>query len=296
MPKESAPADQSPFIVSHTPVVLVIVSLILIVLFGSLWWTKVYNSPRRVFEGMLQNNLSTPSVTRTSQASDQQGLERIEQLSFVPPIASRTYIKLTQDSEQGQAAVQTETIGTQDSDYSKYLKIDVAGGRSNFKSVEGVWGKTTLADGQPQYLSQSMQGLIPFANLSSGDRAKILQLIDQKQIYKVNYASTKPTHLNGKSALNFSVSVNPVNYVSMMKELAKLSGVSGLDGINASDYKDQPSIDINVIVDKQSRQVLEITYGQQKETYSAYGLNQPLATPDKTIPFSELQQKIQAAQ
>ena len=47
--------------------------LILFVVFGGLWWTKIYNNPRRVFEGMLNNNLSTLSVTRTSTSSGQQG-------------------------------------------------------------------------------------------------------------------------------------------------------------------------------------------------------------------------------
>jgi hypothetical protein len=245
---------------------------------------------------MLQNNLSTPSVTRVSEASDQVGLERIEQLSFVPPIASRTYVKLTQKTEQGQAAVQTETIGTQDSDYSKYLKIDVTGtSATKYKTIEGIWGKSGLTDGQ-QYLSQSMQGLIPFANLNAADRAKVMDVINQKQVYKVNYASTKPTHMNGKSAISFSVNVEPANYIAMMKVLAKLSGVQDLTTVNEADYKDQPAINLSIIVDKQSRQVMQVTYGQQKETYSAYGLNQPVTIPDKTIPFSDLQQKIQATE
>ena len=297
MPKQTETTDTRPFIVTNTPAVLVIIGLILFVVFGGLWWTKIYNSPRRVFEGMLNNNLSTLSVTRTSTSSGQQGFERIEQHNFSQPTATRTYIKLVQASESGQATVETETIGTQTADYSKYLKIDVGGKASSnspYKAVEGIWGKSSLADGEPQYLSQAMQGLVPFANLSSSDRARVINLINTKGVYKVNYASTKPKKINGKSAIDFSVSVSPEKYIDMLKEIAKSLGVSGFEALDSSQYKGQPDVNISIIVDKLSRQVIEVNYGQQKEVYSAYGVNQPVELPEKTIPFSDLQQKIQA--
>ncbi len=298
MPKKTEATEAKPFIVTNTPAVLIIIGLILFIVFGGLWWTKIYNSPRRVFEGMLRNNLSTSSVTRTSTSSDQQGFERIEQLNFLQPIATRTYIKLVQPSQTGQATVETETIGTQAADYSKYLKINVGAKTANspYKSVEGIWGKSSLSDGEPQYLSQAMQGLVPFANLSATDRSKIISLINSKGVYKVNYASTKPKKINGKSAIDFSVAVNPAKYIEMLKEITKSAGIGGFETLDPAQYKDQPDVNITIVVDKLSRQIIEVNYGQQKEVYSAYGINQAVEVPEKTIPFSDLQQKIQAVQ
>lgn len=293
-------STEKPFIVTNTPLVLVILGLLLIGLFSGLWWNRVYNSPRRVFDGMLANNLTTTSVTRRSTATGQQGLDRIEQLSFVAPLATRSYVKITQPSTSGETSVQTETIGTQQSDFSRYLKIEVAQADGqkpkSYASVEGIWAQSSLADGQPQYLVQAVQGLMPFANLNAAQRQKILKLIEDKKIYTVNYASSKPKQLNGKSAIDFSVSVNPSQYIVMLQELSKMIGLGKIDGLNAEDYKNQPPINLSVVVDKLSRQIIEITYGQQKETYSDYGLSRAIETPEKTIPAEELQQKIQAVQ
>ena len=271
--------------------------LILFGLFGSLWWTKIHDSPRRVFADMLVNNLSTTSVTRSSAAEGPQSYDRVEQLSFTPFASNRSYVKLSQEAEGAKTSVQTETIGTRSEDYSRHLKIDISqqeGAPSrNFNSVEGVWSKTSLEDGQPQYLSQSLQGLLPFANLNAAKRTEIIQLINEQKVYTINYASTKPKRINGKSAIDYSVSVDPAKYIALLNALNKAIGVD-LGDINPEDYKDQPPISINVVVDKRSRQVLEVVYGQQKETYSGYGLTSPIEIPEKTISVQELQQRIQS--
>lgn len=301
MPKTDQPSIQEkPFIVTHTPLVLVGISLILVALFGSLWWTKVHDSPRRVFADMLVNNLSTASVTRSSTSAGQQALDRVEQLSFTPSATTRSFVKVSDQSEEGKTSVQTETVGTQSNDYSRYLKIDVtpeAGvAPRNFSSVENIWAKSSLSEGQPQYLSQSLQGLIPFANLSATKRQEIIKLIQDKKVYTVNYASSKPKRINGKTAIDFSVSVDPVQYITLLMALNKAVGVEQTEDLNPQDYKEQPPISLNVVVDKLSRQVIEVTFGQQKETYSAYGLAGPISIPEKTISVQELQEKIQSVQ
>lgn len=297
--KPSTPVAEKPFIVTHTPIVLVLIGLIFFGLFGSLWWTKVHDSPRRVFADMLVNNLSTAGVTRTSSAKGVQNYERVERLSFTPTISNHSYIKISEESEAGKTTVQTETIGTKDNDYSRHLKIDVSqqegAAPRSFKSVEGVWAKSSLINGQPQYLAQSLQSLVPFANLNAGQRKAILKLIQDKKVYTVNYASTKPKRINGKSAIDFSVSVDPVQYIALLQALNKAVGMDVGD-INPDDYKDQPAISLNVLVDKFSRQVLEVTYGQQKEIYTGYGISMPISIPKKTITVEELQQRIQSAQ
>lgn len=290
-------AAEKPFIVTHTPLVLTLLAAAIIVVFGGLWWKHVHDSPRRVFAGMLRSTLSTRSVTRSTTNIGQEGYERIEQLSFAAPVAARTYIQLQQTTAQGRTTVKSETIGTTDADYSRYLSIDVQGGdNTKFKPVIKVWGKADAATGQPQYLLQSIQGLLPFANLTPASLEVFVKKIQDTNVYSVNYASTKPKKVGNKSAIDFSVTVKPAAYVALLNELAKQSGISSDLGLNPNDYKDQPDININIVVDKLSRQVLEVTYGTQKESYSSYGISAAVALPEQTIPFSELQQRIQATQ
>ena len=290
-------SSEKPFILTHTPLVLSSIAVVLVIVFGGLWWRHVHDSPRRVFEGMLKNILTTRSVTRSTTSVGQQGYERIEQLSFAQPVAARTLIQLQQSSQQGQTTVTSETIGTNQADYSRYVSIDVKGGdNTKYKPIINVWGKSDVTTGQLQYLAGSTQGLLPFANLSPKVQTDFYHKIIDKKIYTVNYASTKPKKVGNKSAIDFSVTVKPAAYVSLLTELAKQNGIAQDLGLNPDDYKDQPDISLSIVVDKLSRQVLEVTYGTQKEVYSAYGVSAAIQTPETTIPFTELQQRIQAVQ
>src|SRR4051812_7097873 len=41
-----------------------IAALILTIIFATLWYSKIYASPEKVFWGTMKNNLSTPGVTK----------------------------------------------------------------------------------------------------------------------------------------------------------------------------------------------------------------------------------------
>lgn len=298
--KKSTPTVQKPFIVSHTPLVLSALAVVLIVVFAGLWWTKVYTSPHRVFDGMLANNLSTVSVTRESSIQGNSSYNKIEQLNFSAPRGVQTLVTLAEPAEGGVNKVITETIGTIDADYSRYLSIstqtkNAAGQKLDYSKVVNIWGKSEPGDGQPQYFSQSVLGLVPFANLTAEQRSNLINQLTTNKVYDVDYSNVKPKEINGKSALEFPVLVKPYEYVKSIMSLTKTIGID-MSGLDAEQYKGQPPISITITIDKRSRQVIKIVYGQQVETYSGYGLSQSINVPDKTIPASQLKQKVQEVQ
>ncbi len=301
MPKNQEPTVSTvPFIVSNKAASLSIVAAIIFVVSGVAWWKHVYNSPYRVFQGMLKTNLTTQSVTRTTITEDQGGpVEKAEQLSFVPQSASRTVVNIDQKGADGDTHVISETIGTPSRDYSRYIKIDTAqknaqGKKLDYSPVIGRWGETAAA----QAYQQSILGLVPFANLKPADLPSIVSLFEQKKVYDIDYSKVEPKRLNGKSALVFTVKINTSAYVEVMKTLTKTTGLSDFKDLNPEDYKDNAPIEVKLTVDKLSRQLLVAEYSQsnQKETYSAYGLSAPIDLPNMTMPLESLQQRIQEIQ
>jgi hypothetical protein len=290
-----------PFVIMHKALSLSIVAIVILAIAGTAWWRHVYNSPRRVFEGMLRNNLSTASVTRSSLSNDQsEPVQKDEQLSFVPPISSRTLVTIDQKSAGDATKVRTESVGTLTNDYSRYLTINTSqkgttGKPLDYQKIIGLWGRSDAASGTPQYFQQASLGIIPFANLAPETRDDVVAAMLNKKVFTVNYAAVHPKKLNHKSALVIPVTINPVAYIGVLKTIVKAGGMGNTDALRAEDYQDSQPISVNLTVDKLSRQLMEVEYAStgQKEEYSAYGLTTPTALPDRTISLDDLQQRIQ---
>lgn len=293
-------SNQLPFIVTHKALSITIVAAIIFTVASIAWWKNVYNAPRRVFEGMLQTNLTTKGVTRSTLSEDTSStIQKTEQLSFVPSMASRTVAVIKQGEGDDKTHVISETIGTSEADYSRYVKIEtnqkgVEDKPLDYSSVLNVWGQSSA----PQAYSQTVLGLVPFAPLQSNDVNEVLKAFEDKKVYDVDYSKVEPKRLDGKSALVFTVRINTGAYVEVLKMIAQKSGFSDFAGLNPEDYKDNAPITVKLTIDKMSRQLLEADYvdSGQKETYSAYGLVTPIAVPEKTEPIETLQQKIQEIQ
>lgn len=302
MAKTSSKSDsnQLPFIVTHQALSITIIAAIIFAVAGVTWWKNVYNAPRRVFEGMLRTNLTTAGVTRSTLSEDSSStIQKTEQLSFVPSMASRTVAVIKQGADDNKTHVISETIGTREADYSRYVKIETSqqgadGKPLDYSPVLNIWGQTS----DPQAYSQTVLGLVPFAPLRPGDVPEILKAFEDKKVYDIDYSKTEPKRINGKSALVFTVKINTGAYVEVLKMISEKSGFSDFAGLNPEDYKDNAPISVKLTVDKLSRQLLEADYvdSSQKETYSAYGLVTPIAIPEKTEPIETLQQKVQEIQ
>lgn len=277
--------------------VLVLVIIILLVVLG--WgWYRMYTNPRQVFEGMLRNNLSTNGVIRQGGSdSDGQKMEQYLQLSFVSPVAARNIVTITQKAENGNTTIKTETIGTINADYSRYLEVttnqkNANGQVPNFKDVINVWGKNE-DKANLQYLTQATLGVIPFANLNSANKIELVKGLIAA--YEVDYSKVKQQTTNGRKTWVFPVKVRTDKYVVTLKQISKAMGLGDQPSLVPADYVGSPPIELNIAVDKHSRQLVQVSYkdSKQVENYSAYGLRNPIALPEKTVPFEQLQQRLQ---
>lgn len=280
------------------------IAALLFIIFGSLWFQKVHANPRRVFWGMVSSNLQISSVTRHSQSDNNgQSVDQYTQLSFVPPAAVHTYrtVKLSDGSTKTE--VKTETIGTLDTDYSRYNSVKMGqkgadGKPLDYSKVLGQWGKSPdVKTGTPstaQYFRQAALGLIPFGNLDKKARDDLAKKIQDSKAYSVSFDKVKGDTVNKRQVWVYEVKVNVGAYLGVMKAEGKRLGLGDLADINADQYKSEPPIEVKIAVDKYSRQVVQVVMADGgKEDYISQGLSMPVSTPAKTIPIDELQQQLQ---
>ena len=296
--------DSVPFIISHRTISITILAAIIFFVSLVSWWKYVYNSPKKVFIGMLNTSLSTPSVTREiTNSSGGQTAHQYIQLSFVNQPLSHSVINVSQTAGKISNFVSTETIGTLTTDYSRYLKITsnektTTGKPLNFSSVVGAWGTTgKVPTGQPTsagYLQQAIIGLVPFANLNPSQRSSVVGKLLADQVYTTDYSKAKSVKIGSHAAWQYEVSFNTAKYLAIFKNLGNDMGLGPLPGIDPATYQKTPPLSIGLTIDKASRELVRLTYqdGQQQEDYTSYGLSTPVSIPAKTIPISALQTRL----
>jgi len=283
---------------------ITLVAVLIFVVFGCVWYRSVYMSPRNVFWGMIDNNLATESVTRHV-VRDQGGqtLDQYMQLQFGSSNSAHNLISVKQSGDTGENEVKSETIGTPKNDYSRYVTIKTpqktAGGQPiDTSKLVNVWAKTDDSKaGQPssaQYFQQSILGIVPYANLNYQQRYELVKLMQDKKAYDFSGEQPKSEKLNGRAVYVYAVSISPKAYIEMLQKFTKYMGLGEM-GLDPSQYEGAAPLKVEMTVGKLSRQLLKIKYvdGGQEETYSAQGLEQAVGLPSKTIPISELQDRIQ---
>ncbi len=268
-------------------------------------WHSVYMSPTRVFWDMIDNNLSTPGVTRhVSQKSGSQSLDQYLRIAFGSKIVVDERDELRQNQTGGQSSVISESIGTKDNDYNRYVSIDSlrknsSGGKIDTSQITGVWGKTDdPTPGQTPkgiFLKQSLIKFItPFANLNQVQRQSIIQQMKDSKVYDISTGNTTSEKVNGRSVYVYDVGVNPQAYVEMMVKILHYIGIGDI-GLNSAQYAGAPTLHAKFAVDKLSRQLVKINFvsSGQEEVYVSQGLETPIDIPSNTIPLSQLQLRIQ---
>lgn len=283
---------------------ITLVAVVLFVIFGGVWCRNIYMSPRNVFWGMIDNNLATESVTRhVVQEQGGQTLDQYMQLQFGSSNSAHNLISVKQSGDTGENEVKSETIGTPKNDYSRYVSIKTPQKTAEGKPIDtsklvNVWAKTDDSKaGQPssaQYFQQSILGIVPYANLNYQQRRELIKLMQDKKAYDFTAEQPKTSKVEGKVVYIYTVSISPKAYIEMLQKFTKFMGLKDVE-LDPGQYEGAPPLKVEMTVGKLSRQLLKIKYvdGGQEETYSAQGLEQAVTLPSKTIPISELQDRIQ---
>lgn len=281
------------------------VVLILVVVLGvNAWYSAIYTDPRRVFNAMIENSLTTSSVTKQiTQGDDSQSLNQTTHLQVGDEHVVRGITFLSQKG-LASAEVVTESIGTPTTDYVRYKSIDTdqkgtEGNELDFSEVVGAWGESPGA-GQTtgELYNETTLGVIPFGNVhSSEQREALMRLVSDMDVYKVEYANvTEVTH-NGRPVYEYTVKVLPEDYVTYLKAYASAVGLTHLQNVNPAQYANAEPIEFTVQVDVLSRRLAGIIYSNgRQEQYISYGGYVPVSKPAQTISVDELQNRIQSVQ
>ncbi len=284
------------------------VGLLALMVAGLAWWQHTANDPEQAFWTMLDNSLSTSSVTRRITQTNQNGaLEQVTRLSLGGQTYANSKTVVMQPTATGTDTVVTETLGTTKNDYARYVSIDTkqrtqSNQPLDFKSVLGIWGKTPEpSKGQPseaQFLNGTILGVIPFAPLNHAERHRVMQTMRDKNVFEINYANVVHKSVNGRAALVYPAQVNASAYIEWRKVFEHELGLTQLESVNPADYASTPPEKIEITIDKLSHQLLNLNYVSEgrTEAYSGFGLQQNVKLPVSTVSISDLQQHLQSIQ
>ncbi len=269
------------------------------------WWQLVYTHPTSVFDRMLATSLTTPSVAKTvNQTDESQILEQTSMLVTTPGQIARS-ISTLQQVDDTDTQIVTESIGSPTVDYVRYNEIKTSQKNSegkdfDFSSVVGIWGKATdeQGGGNVQQFNQTVLGVVPIANLPQAQRSQLLDQIRDDKVFQFDSDAVKRQRINGRMVYSYEVSVDPVAYVKMLKTFASSLGMTQLEQVDPSQYAGSPALGFVFEIDVLSGQIRKITYEStdRTETNNSFGAIVRIEEPTSSIGVEELQAKLQQAQ
>ncbi len=291
--------------ITSTKFIVSIATVLLAAIFVAWQYHNVTN-PDRLFWGSVNNSLQTMSYTRHS--TIKQGQQSVDQVIATTAEPKQRVFGDTVFTQTGvdSATAKTENIGTPVYDYVRYTSI-VTGAQGerdgkplDFSSVLNIWGKTQPDDTsitQGQLYNQSVLGVFPTGNLTAAQRHSLVKHMKDNKAYSYKVVETRHSGLFRRPTYTFSVTVNPVPYITAIQEFAKETGLTHLDGINPSDYEQASQLFFSVSIDGWSHQVTQTAQsaGSKTEDISGRNLRKELPAPPKdAISVDELQAQLQS--
>lgn len=269
---------------------------------GYIWYNSIYTNPDRIFFGMINKSLETQSITRSvvqDEASRTETQQYLVTFSPTPIVQSRSTVEQI-DQTRNKSSVATETIGKNDVDYVRYTAINIpqteGEPQQNYSKLLNQWARREASPEQgqqAQFLNEAIFTFVPFGNFSQENRAKLVDMMHEKKVYKLKDGAIK--YNSGRPIYEVNVSINPQGLISVLKEYASITGLGSMDQLDPAQYEDSNSFDVKMQIDLMSRHLRQINYpGDTRiETYMAYGLNRKVEPPKNTITLEELQSKLQ---
>lgn len=274
--------------------------LVVLVTLG-LWQYHNSTNADRVFWGMVDDTMQTTSYTRHAQQKS--GSQSVDQV-FITAAAPQH--KLFSDSVFTQTGVDsatavTENLGTPTADYVRYTQIETAQDL-DFRKLLNIWGVAeSQAPGKTaaQLYNQAVLGVIPTGNLSAEQRREVIKIMRDNKAYSFTLMSTKRSLPFGRPTLSYNVIVNPVGYISALKQFATYVGLNHLEEVNPADYESARTLSFMVDVDGWSHQMTAVSQIGDAKIEDITGRNMKrelIDVPSDAIPVEELQAKLQAVQ
>lgn len=267
-------------------------SLLLLIVSGYFWTTKVYMAPEKVFWRTIKNNLQTTSFTReVRQGSGGGEVVQTTYVQFSPESFMNGFVSIKQNDN----IVETELYGTQTTNFVRYTIVKPAGAtEEQLESLEAItneWAKQSVSD-ESSFLRESVYSLIPFTNLTSKDRKSVLSDIQNNKIYKIKKLALK--QVGGRKIYVFTLDVDMSKYIPIYQDIALKSGIGKLALLESTE-KDAGITEVVLEVDALSSTVLSIytTDQERTETISARNQVRTNTVPTTTMTVEDLQEKLQ---
>lgn len=255
----------------------------------------VYDNPTNVFYGMISNALTTTgyieklgsanlSYKSTKYVLVQTGANNItESIDILTGINANHY------------NIKTESIGTPVYDYQRFVRIqNTASQRSiNYRPLLNLWGLNpsdpNVTNGQ--LFNETLLGIIPIGQVSSSERSALMNQIKVTGVYQIEKIAK--THVNGRLAYVYTIKLNSLAYLLMLKQFGLDLGLNQLKNINPNNLGQNNIPPLNLTIDVLSRQLIAIGLPNEVpiETFSSFGINQHITTPKNAISISSLENK-----
>jgi hypothetical protein len=265
----------------------VVLGISLLVLLAALWllYSRVYNSPQRVFAAMISNNLSVNGVTRVvgqpvCLSSSATALNIVE-INYFPKLQARCITEVNDSTTNPPALVSVESVGTKTADYEHYASIHRQGvSPAKYTAAYSIWLKNGVGGSTQQLLVKSLFNPVLFGDIQPPRRAQIVKQL--RQAYAVDNSRIQKTRQSGRTVYGYNVTVNLAKFSRAWNSYISYYGYGGAYLIAAGTYTPDKQLYINIQVDALSRQVRAVNFQGVTEAYGAYGISQPLPIPGKT--------------
>jgi hypothetical protein len=278
-----------------------ILAAIVLVVGGIFWYKQIYTDPERVFWGMVNNNLSTISLSKDiSQNGTNASSQEYTMLAFSPSPAVRDIKEVSSKNANTSSTIKIESIGTPADTYQHYVLIKQSsktGKKSpDYSKVYSLWLKNSGSNQhETQLFSNAIYSAMLFGNLQLSQRNQTVGYL--KDAYHVDFTQVKKESVNGRKTYSYNVKLGLRNYAKAANFYAKTLGLPNSGQINPNNYKPTEEVSLVFNIDVLSRQARSIQYlsSGATEKYSTYGVVPNFKPPTHTVSYETLQKTVQKA-
>jgi hypothetical protein len=274
---------------------------IVLIVGGIFWYKQVYSSPENVFWGMINNNLSTYSITKEiSQSGTSATNKEDTQLGFSPSPVVRDIKDISTQNSANSSRIKIESIGTPTDTYQHYVLIDQSSKsgkkKPDYSRIYSMWLKNSGSNQRDtQLFDNIVYSALLFGNLPPTQRNDTVNYI--RNAYHVDFAHVAKNTSGGRRTYTYNVKLGLRSFAQAANFYSKTLGLPKTGQIKAENYKPTEEVALKIKVDVLSRQAKNVQYlsNGSVETYTTYGIVPTFKPPAHTVSYQTLQQAVQTA-
>lgn len=263
---------------------------------GKVWYDRIYLDKERTFWASIDKSLTVGSYVKNGVSDTAaQRLVQNQTLQFTGETAVKNEIEV--ESKLNDEHIQVETRGFNDADFFKYLKVtlDDEQQNENAKDAVGIWASNADPAGSDvQLLTESLAASFVLFGDFSPAKSDELKALLRDNVYNTDYDAAAEADRDGRLVYVYRTDVDLAGFARAFSSYLRAVGNSQLaDIIDSNPYSGSTPVDI--AVDVRSRNVISISSPNDpgaNQTLSAHGGYTNIERPEDTIPFDELQNRL----